>query len=231
LAAEYFPGALSVDLISGLPYQSEKILLNDIDTALSFKPAHVSLYALTLEPETPLAKKKEVKALIPCKDEADRLWLCGRDALEKNGLSLYEVSNFCVDGKESRHNIRYWRMENWLALGPAASGTIIDDENGCGIRYTIPPGTPFEELDSLTLIKETLLMGFRYIDGPDEELFLRRFHRSLADCIPKTIDIWRNRGLLNKELLSKKKYALTKEGLLFLDSFLAEAFLELDQKN
>ena len=239
LTAEYFPGAFSTDLISGLPFQNENILLNDIKTALSFNPAHVSLYALTLEPGTLLAKQNAAKHFLPGCDEADRLWICGRDALEKAGFRQYEVSNFCLEGKESRHNIRYWRMLNWLALGPAASGTIINDESGTGLRYTVPPDVdlwlsgnqinpwltpgPFcEELDFHTLIKETLLMGFRYVEGPDEQLFQKRFRRSICECIPKTLEKWKA-GFFRND-----KNALTKEGLLFLNSFLADAFLELD---
>ena len=246
LAAKYFPHTLSVDLISGLPLQNEKVLLDDIAAALSFSPAHVSLYALTLEPGTALAERSRTEALLPAADEADRLWLCGRDALEKAGYAQYEVSNFCLASKESRHNVRYWLMRNWLALGPAASATIIDDKTGRGFRYTIPPDvdawlkgmhdnlfpggaaaqkTQFEELDYLTLIKETLLMGFRYIEGPDEELFQRRFRRRITDCIPETLNAWRSRGLL-----PANKIALKKEGLLFLDSFLAEAFAELETR-
>jgi len=235
LAAGYFTGTLSVDLISGLPFQDERVLLDDINTVLNYAPAHVSLYALTLDPETTLS------APLPRGDEADSLWLLGRDALEKACYGQYEVSNFSLGGRESRHNIRYWRMRNWLALGPAASATIIDDETGCGLRYTIPPdvdrwlaagGCGFsedsgykpliEELDKISLIKETLLMGFRYIEGPDEALFRRRFDRSIGDCVPKTIAAWRSRGLFRKD-----KYALTKSGLLFLNRFLIEAFEEV----
>jgi oxygen-independent coproporphyrinogen-3 oxidase len=233
LAAGYFPGALSVDLISGLPFQDEKVLLDDINTVLSYAPGHVSLYALTLESETTLA------APLPRGDEADSLWLLGRDALEKAGYCQYEVSNFCLDGRESRHNIRYWRMRDWLALGPAASATSINNEKG--VRYTIPPdvdrwlevgGCGFsedsgykpliEELDKMSLIKETILMGFRYIEGPDEALFLRRFDRNIENCVPKTIAAWRSRGLFRKD-----KCALTKPGLLLLNRFLAGAFEEL----
>ena len=245
LAAEYFPDSFSADIISGLPFQSEKVLLDDIAALLSYRPAHVSLYALTLEPGTPLALKAAAKdtpagtlrhgrpafpsgTFLPDRDEADRLWLCGRDALEKSGYGQYEVSNFCLHGRESRHNIRYWRMQNWLALGPSASATIIDDKTGKGFRYTIPremvPGTFFtEDLTPLTLIKESFLMGFRYIEGPDEDLFRRRFRRGILELIPKTSAIWQERGFLRKD-----KSALTKEGLLFLDSFLLDAFQELD---
>ena len=228
LAAEYFPAAFSADLISGLPFQTEKVLLDDIDSLLAYKPVHVSFYALTLEPETPLANARP--SFLPAPDEADRLWLCGRDALEKSGRGQYEVSNFCLEGKESRHNIRYWLMQNWLALGPAASGTLIDDSSGTGLRYTFPEDLDawltekvIDALDTLTLIKETFLMGFRYTEGPDENLFRRRFHRSIAACIPKTFGSWQERGLLRKD-----KTALTKDGLLFLDSFLLDAFKELD---
>ncbi|MCL2070422.1 MAG: radical SAM family heme chaperone HemW [Treponema sp.] len=223
LAAEYFPDAFSVDLISGLPLQDEKILLEDIAGALSYSPAHVSFYALTPEAETPLANRNES---LPFGDEADALWLAGREALEKAGYAQYEVSNFCKSGKESRHNIRYWQMRSWLGLGPAASGTIIDEASGTGIRHSFSSDTErfipvIEELDSLNLIKESFLMGFRYIEGPDEELFQQRFHRSMEELIPKTFFKW-------QEQLQKDKCALTKDGLLLLNSFLLDVFQELD---
>jgi len=249
LAAAYFPGAFSADIISGLPFQNEKTLAGDIAALISHKPAHVSLYALSEEPGTELAAKKADGSLaFPEGDEADGLWLCGRDMLEKAGYSQYEVSNFCLPGKQSLHNIRYWLMQNWLALGPAASGTIICDQSGSATRYTITPnlgawlssgGCSFspdpalasklssailwEELDTLTLIKETFLMGFRYIKGPDETLFRSRFHAGIEDLIPKTLAAWRARSLVRLD-----KYAMTKEGLLLLNCFLLEAFKELD---
>jgi len=215
LVLAFFPDAFSVDLMSGLPFQSKSVLLDDIAGAASYKPAHISLYALS-------GKKT-------AGDEADELWLCGRDALEKSGYFQYEVSNFCLPGMECKHNIRYWRMRNWLALGPSASGTIIDDATGTGFRYTFPSDASNwlesvnERLDSLTLIKETLLMGFRCIEGPDEDSFLRRFNKRIEEVIPKTLSGWRSRGLLSGE-----KCALTKGGLLFLNRFLLEAFGELE---
>jgi len=218
LVSAFFPDAFSVDLISGLPFQNKRVLLDDIARTISYKPTHISLYALS-------GKKAESLGL----DEADELWLCGRDALEKSGYFQYEVSNFCLPGSECKHNIRYWRMQNWLALGPAASGTIIDEDTGTGFRFTFPADTNNwqksidEELDTLTLIKETFLMGFRYIEGPDEASFLRRFKKKPVEVILKTLSEWRNRGLLRED-----KDALTKEGLLFLNRFLLEAFEELD---
>jgi oxygen-independent coproporphyrinogen-3 oxidase len=239
LAAEYFPSALSVDLISGLPFCTEEILLSDIERVLAFKPAHVSLYSLITEPETPLGKKltqKSAAALfLPQGDDADNIWIAGRDALEKAGLAQYEVSNFALPGKACLHNIRYWKMENWLGAGPAASGTIIDDEAGEGRRFTYPAdieaylaaprprilNARTEELARPDLAKESLLMGFRYLGGPDTQLFKRRFNRPVEDFIPKTIAKWRRRGFFEKNSLEP-----TKNGLLFLNGFLCDAFAE-----
>jgi oxygen-independent coproporphyrinogen-3 oxidase len=228
LTREVFGGAFSADLIAGLPFQDESVLLEDLERVLSYQPEHLSLYGLTLEPETPLARA------VPDQDVRDALWIAGRDALEKAGYEQYEVSNFSRSPEtRSAHNLRYWRMESWLGVGAAGSSTLIDDETGTALRLTFAPnldayinGTldpSAEPLDFLTLIKETLLMGFRLRDGPDETLFQKRFGGSIERYIPHTAAAWRDKGLLKSNPLS-----LTTEGLLFLNRFLTEAFEELD---
>jgi oxygen-independent coproporphyrinogen-3 oxidase len=128
-------------------------------------------------------------------------------------------------------------MENWIGVGPAASGTIISDESGTGTRYTYaedinaylaapPPrikSARVEQIDKPSLIRESLLMGFRYRKGPDPQLFRRRFGCGIEDCIPKTITRWRKRGFFE----SADSLAPSREGLLFLNGFLREAFGEL----
>lgn len=234
LVRDIFGGAFSVDLITGLPFQNEEILLQDIESVLAYKPDHISLYALTVEPGTPLEQNiRFKKTMLPDPDQGDMLWIAGRDRLEQAGYEQYEVSNFSLKGKQSAHNIRYWRMENWLGLGASGSSTIIDDETGKGRRSTFEPdldayieGTlspTIEDLDSLTLMQETFLMGFRYIEGPDERLFQKRFRLSIEACIPRTLAKWRGRGLLQPG-----KSALTKTGLLFLDPFLLDVFEEIE---
>jgi oxygen-independent coproporphyrinogen-3 oxidase len=242
LAAECYPQAFSADLITGLPGQDQKTLLGDIERLLSFKPAHVSLYALTPEEHTPLWERL---GELPPADLADDLWINGRDALEGAGYGQYEVSNFCLPGKESRHNLRYWQMKNWLALGPSGSGTLINDDAGTALRYTWPAdldawleqksagmsGAPSraaflplaEPLDRPILMKESLLMGFRCVYGPDPGLFTRRFGLSVEEALPQTLQKWRDHGLIS----TGQGPALTKEGLLFLDPFLLDVFGEL----
>ena len=243
IAAEYFPGSFSADIITGLPFQSMAVLENDIKRLLSFKPAHVSLYSLVLEPRTPLGKQVsqlgEAACSLPSGDDADSLWIAGRDLLEKNKLAQYEVSNFALPGKACTHNIRYWRMESWLGAGPAASGTLIDDSTGTGRRYTYEAdiaaylaaprpriySAQTEDLSKADLIQESLLMGFRLREGPDPHHFRRRFNCCLGDCIPKTIARWRDRGFFEEAVPGS--FAPSKEGLLFVNRFLSDAFGEL----
>ena len=230
LASSYFKNALSIDLISGLPLQSETILMEDISASLFFSPVHVSLYALNVDAGTALAKNKNI--ILPGSEESDNLWLIGRDTLLKAGFSQYEVSNFCIKGYESLHNIRYWRMESWHALGPSASGTIIPDKDHA-FRYTHSPDMEIffkenelfpnkEYINKTDLIKESLLMGFRYINGPDEDLFYLRFGIKIEDIIPKTLNSW-------DAYLQKNRIALTNDGLLFLNPFLVDAFIEIEK--
>jgi len=225
LVSYIFPGEFSADLITGLPYQSEESVKEDIKRLLAFNPAHVSLYSLTVEEGTPLEKKIKTGEIIPPDDDtADRLWLTGRDMLIKEGFNHYEVSNFARHGKRCLHNIRYWIMDGWLGAGPCASGTVINEDNGTAKRFTFEPDLQSyikspcikkavcEELEQNALIRETLLMGYRYCKGPDREKFKRRFGRSIEDRIPKTLELWKE-----------------KDKMLFLNKFLLDAFSELAQ--
>ncbi|GMO36409.1 MAG: radical SAM family heme chaperone HemW [Termitinemataceae bacterium] len=234
LLSNLYCDSYSADLISGLPHQD---LLSDIKILTQYKPAHISLYDLTVEENTPLYKKINLNKInLPTPEFAEEAWIQGRDLLENLEFKQYEVSNFCKPNGQSVHNIRYWRMENWIAAGPSSSATIIDDQNAIGKRYTTQSDIQnylqnrktnyiIEELTKETLIKESLLMGFRYIKGPCKKLFFKRFGINITDLIPKTIKSWKD-----NELMQEKELALTKDGLLLLNSFLADCFLEIESK-
>jgi oxygen-independent coproporphyrinogen-3 oxidase len=239
LLGEAYAGAFSADIISGLPYQGETALLCGLETLLSYRPAHVSLYDLTLEENTPLYRNVMSQAVtLPPPETAERFWLAGRDFLEAAGYPQYEVSNFAPAGSRSAHNIVYWRMGSWLGAGPSASGTIITEaeEGGgktSGLRRTVrpsvssyvlgaPDGVFVETLDRAALIKETFMMGFRYIEGPDGALFTKRFGRPIESLAPATLDRWRADGKMDG-------LALNRDGLSMLNRFLTDCFIELDE--
>ena len=218
LLNKVYPGAFSADLISGLPGQDEAVLMEDIRTLLKYRPAHVSLYDLIPHGN----HRRKLRGLLP-EDRKAALWIRGRDMLLEAGYEQYEGSNFALTSDaRSAHNIRYWLMRNWIGAGKTASGTIIDDEKGEGFRET--EGS-IEPLDSDTLMKETLLMGFRFCEGPDRELFQKRFRRTIEETIPTSIAKWEERGVIRK---GTTKHELC--GLLFLDGFLRDCFSEIAEQ-
>jgi oxygen-independent coproporphyrinogen-3 oxidase len=234
LVSRLFPAAFSADLIAGLPLQAVNTVINDAKKLVIFKPAHVSLYSLTMENGTPLEGKIKTGAIsLPSGDEADSLWLAGRDALGEAGYAQYEVSNFALPGKRCLHNERYWQMAGWLGAGPAASGTLIDEKTSTAKRWTFHEDVNayikapsihnalYEEINRDALLRESLLMGYRVIEGPDARIFKKRFGSCFEDFIPKTISRWREHGFFNGE-------SPTRNLMLFLNGFLSDAFRELD---
>jgi oxygen-independent coproporphyrinogen-3 oxidase len=215
LCAASFPASLSLDLLSGLPYQDTRQALNDIAIALQYRPVHISLYSLILAEGTPLERNRT----LPLPEDADEQWLAGRDALVSAGFQHYEVSNFSRSPQsQCRHNRRYWEMENWLALGAGASGTLI--EGARGRRRTYPNdveaylrGAPAmeEELETPVLLREVLMMGFRLASGPVEARFRERFGCSIGDLLPKTLEKWQGR-----------------DKMLYHNALISDCFSELD---
>lgn len=129
----------SVDLIAGLPQQSEQEFIQSLQDVVSFNPHHISLYALTIEENTPLYKKISQGKIICSPEDIDGQWLIGQKLLEDAGYLQYEVSNFAQKGYESRHNRAYWNQESYIGAGAGATGTLYQSENGVlqeGVRFT-----------------------------------------------------------------------------------------------
>jgi oxygen-independent coproporphyrinogen-3 oxidase len=113
---------LGLDLIYGLPGQTEAAWLQTLKKAVGFRPEHLSCYQLTLEPETPLGEKQARGEIKPLGEEAQAaLFLATSLFLEEQGYRHYEISNFARgETYFSRHNRKYWQHAPYLGLGPAA---------------------------------------------------------------------------------------------------------------
>lgn len=113
----------SADMIAGLPEQRDRDFAQGLQRIMSFRPSHISLYALTVAEHTPLAQQI-CQGSIRCSDaRIDRQWITGRNMLETGGYLQYEVSNFALPGKESKHNSVYWQQKPYTGAGAGASGT------------------------------------------------------------------------------------------------------------
>lgn len=112
---------ISLDLIFGAPGQNLAGVLRDAEAALAHGPEHISAYALTIEPGTPLAQAvAEGRVQLPGDDACAEMMSALAQRLEAGGLRRYELSSFARPGGESRHNRRYWRRQPVLGIGPGA---------------------------------------------------------------------------------------------------------------
>lgn len=130
-------GNLSVDFISGIPAQTYRSFENQFEILDEFKKInHISLYTLTIEENTPLSKKIQNGEIHFSYERADKMWLLGRNILEKKGFFQYEVSNFARPGFESIHNSSYWKQKNYIGVGSGAVGTAYDFSSQNALRWT-----------------------------------------------------------------------------------------------
>jgi oxygen-independent coproporphyrinogen-3 oxidase len=179
LAARVFP-RLSLDLIYARPGQTEAGWAEELKAAIALGPEHLSPYQLTIEPGTAFDRAVRRGAFAPADpDLGARLYETTQTVLEAEGFEAYEVSNHARgEAARSRHNLVYWRGQDYLGLGPGAHGRItaagvrtateaaraIQDyvkrvaETGTGLSHT-------EVLNPEEAAEERLLMGLRTVEG------------------------------------------------------------------
>ena len=118
----------------GVPGSVSCRLGDDLDQALALDPEHLSCYGLQYEPNTPLTRKLETGQIERLDDELEAaMYEHTVRSLRDSGFEQYEISNWARPGRACRHNLVYWKSENWLAIGPSASGHLD------GTRFKVTP--------------------------------------------------------------------------------------------
>jgi oxygen-independent coproporphyrinogen-3 oxidase len=110
---------ISVDLMYGIPEQTLESFCSSIDTVIELRPEHISSYGLKIEERTPFYKMRDILTL-PDEDEELLMYKMLTQRLNDAGYKKYEISNFALDGRHSRHNTRYWTGGEYLGIGVAA---------------------------------------------------------------------------------------------------------------
>lgn len=124
---------ISADIMLGVVNQTERSLEQTIDELCGLPTTHVSAYLLKIEENTVFGKKyNEIADKLPNEDKQAELYLRAVEALEKRGFIQYEISNFAKSGCESRHNLKYWRTEEYVGIGPSAHSYYN------GKRFAVP---------------------------------------------------------------------------------------------
>jgi oxygen-independent coproporphyrinogen III oxidase len=233
-------GIFSADMISALPGESSESFASGLEMLAGYMPDHISLYALTVEDGTLLGNACRSGAVPYDYDKADAMWISGRDYLVRNGYVQYEISNFCLRGKECVHNKAYWDQQNYIGCGAGATGTIYGIRDGVTVRQTntrnIPEYTGFwlhssileqnipaetEYISPETAAFEFFMMGLRTASGVCSEIYETKFGTAFPLTTEELFKKWKAEG---KCTITERRgfhyYALTPEGLLFLNEFL-----------
>jgi oxygen-independent coproporphyrinogen III oxidase len=216
---------LSADLIFGLAGDTEEIWSADLKTAVDGGVGHLSTYELTIEKGTAFwNRQNRNNELRGDEDALANLYELTIDQLASFGFTHYEVSSFCRDGEESRHNQTYWRGEPWYAFGPSAtsySGSARQTRIRSLSRYlksVLAGKSPLEETQQLLpedRAVEEIIFGLRMLKGVNMEQWRGR-HASVLELqgtegIPADLS---ERGLIQRD---GEWLRLTRRGLLLAD--------------
>ncbi len=117
---------LSLDIIYGLPGQSDEGWRETVEGAIALQPEHISAYGLKVEEGTPLFERVRNGETVPDDDVQAKRYLWTVERLRQGGYIQYEISNFAKEGYESQHNMRYWRMSPYIGFGPGAHSDFGD---------------------------------------------------------------------------------------------------------
>lgn len=123
---------ISADLMLGLPYQRTETVIRNIRRLSELGIKHISAYMLKIESGTPLSESTELISNIADDELSADMYLEAVSCFEKNGFKQYEISNFSKEGCECRHNLKYWRCEDYLGIGPSAHSCAG------GKRFAVP---------------------------------------------------------------------------------------------
>ncbi|MBO4362868.1 MAG: radical SAM family heme chaperone HemW [Clostridia bacterium] len=221
---------VNVDLIFGFPGEPEGEFERTLEEVIALKPEHVSCYSLIVEEGTPLAEGVRSGALPEPDDARDRAdYRLAVRRLKEAGYVHYEISNFALPGRESRHNLRYWQQREYLGFGPGAASfkgarrfaNSSDVKRYVSGVFETDPDSD-EILTQAALREEFMMLGFRLTDGPDFAEFERRFGKRPEDFFAARLERLEKKGLIEKRASMEGPYALTEKGLDFANEVFAE---------
>ncbi len=219
-AKEYGIKNISLDLMLGIPEQDMKSLKKSVDFCLEENVTHISAYMLKIEEGT---RFFDIKDTLPLPDEDELCdyyeFLC--DYLEKNNFHQYEISNFSLRGKESKHNLKYWNCEEYIGIGPSAHSFFegkrffhsrnLDEyfENPLSVIDDGTGGNP----------EEFLMLKLRLSDGVKEEEFFKKYGMYFPKKIREKSKKYEDNNLL---ISDGEGIRLTRKGFLLSNTIIGD---------
>lgn len=197
---------VSMDLIYGLPGETQAMLVHDLETMVSLQPEHISIYGLQLEEGTAFARMQEMgKLSLPDDDMVEAMYDAMTSFLPQHGYARYEISNFAKPGFESRHNLSYWQDVPYLGLGAAAhsylEGQRYENVRDIpayieGIRLGRSICREEEPATRRIAMEEFAFLALRTAEGIDKQRFAEKFGVTLEEIYHEAIAKLKGQGLL-----------------------------------
>lgn len=211
---------INIDLMFGLPNQTLQHINETLMEVVKLNPEHISCYSLIIEEGTPFYAKYENDELILPSEEVEReMYSKIKNFLEQKGYNQYEISNFSKLGKECRHNLVYWNLDEYIGCGAFAHSYINHKryKNVESIRdyiYRVNSNMEIKlEVHHNTLkddMEEFMFMGLRKINGVDINEFQKRFDKNIYEVYGAIIDKYLKDKLL---ILKDNKLYLSPRGI------------------
>jgi oxygen-independent coproporphyrinogen III oxidase len=220
-------GNIAIDLIYGIPGQTESQWQRTIEAALSLEPDHLSLYSLSLDEGSLLGRDARAgRFVLPDDEIVELMYGTAIRLLDRAGFRQYEISNFCVPGRECRHNCNYWDRGEYLGLGPGA-WSFIDNRRSMAVANVIEyisrmtEGTSAvdteEVLNREQSAAETLFLGLRRTAGIDLDHYGQLFGPDATNNLRKKIGKLEGSGLFQIEntrlMLTTRGFLLSNEAM------------------
>jgi len=220
---------VSFDLIAGLPGQTLAEWARNLNAALALRPAHLSLYLLEVHEGTPLADQlRQNRWPQPDADTAAEMYELLVERMRAAGYEHYEISNFCLPGYESRHNLKYWTAAPYYGFGSSAhsfDGARVRWSNERdAVRYIElieTRGSAIVETNELSLREagaEALFLGLRLMRGVDLRAHQAQFNRDVRRDYAVDLARFREAGLVE---LNDHNLRLTPDGALLSNEVFA----------
>ena len=225
---------VSLDLIYGLPGQTQESWHESVEQALLLASEHISCYGLTVEEHTPLGDRVARGERLPDDDEQAAMYLWTVERLRRSGYAQYEISNFAKPGFQSRHNLKYWMGREYIGLGAGAHS----DFGGCRYAFirdldgyidgVLSGGAILAESETISPRErgsEYLMLRLRTVQGIEEWEYRREYYRNF-DPIAAKLAEYEQRGWAARE---GRRWRLTPGGFLLSNRLIGE-LLERQEK-
>ena len=219
LAREVGFDNISVDLMYGIPEQTPDSFSETLDTVMALRPEHISAYGLIIEEGTPFFEMQE-NLNLPTEDTECDMYRLAVEKLSSAGYSHYEISNYARDGHESRHNLHYWRLDEYIGVGVAAH-SYFDGRRYCNSEslsdYTANSRSCTDNDDEREF--EYAMLVFRLAEGLSLSDFEARFSHSFEDGREELISRYTSLGYMRRD---GDRLALTDDGMYVSNAILSE---------